>query len=286
MSDPQHDQRPIGLVLSGGGARCFAQIGALKAAEEEGLRVAAIAANSSAAILGALYASGFDAHGVEAIVRGIDWSTFADADGTTGLIGHDGVETLLQAHAPDTFEELEIPLAVPTVDIERAEALVFKEGPLRPPVSASNAFPGLFTPVEFHGRFLMDGGIVNNFPVDIIRTMTTHPVLAIDVRPPPTKPLALDETAPESLLGKIGALFRHGVPTTIDILIQAYTITQSRLVEMTCALHPPNVWLRPDLPKDFDVQEFSRLDEALEIGYRCVREAAAAGELDRLAPVR
>lgn len=273
---------PIGLVLSGGGARCFAQIGALKALDEAGFEVDAIAANSSAAIIGALYAAGCDGAQLEAIARGIDFSTFLDPDGATGLIGHRGVEELLERHAPATFEELKIPLAVPAVDIERAELLIFLEGALRPPVCASNAFPGLFTPVEYRGRFLMDGGIVNNFPVDVIRTMTTAPVLAIDVRPPAAVPLALEGRGADSLLGTIGRLFGGGASTTIDILTQAYTITQSRLVAITCAIHPPDLWLRPELPTDLDVQDFSRLELALEIGYRSVLDAAAAGRLDAL----
>jgi hypothetical protein len=95
------------------------------------------------------------------------------------------VEALLKKHAPETFEELAIPLAVPAVDIQSAEMLVLKSGPLIPAVSASNAFPGLFTPVEHLGRQLMDGGILNNVPVDLIRTMTTAPVVVVDVRPSP-----------------------------------------------------------------------------------------------------
>ncbi|MBA2665512.1 MAG: patatin-like phospholipase family protein [Trueperaceae bacterium] len=278
---PRHDF-DIGLVLSGGGARCFAQVGALQAIEEEGLRVCAIAANSSAAIIAALYASGHDARSVALIVRGIDYEKFFDADGATGLIGHDGVEELLKEHAPDTFEELEIPLAVPAVDIERAELIVFREGPLRLAVSASNAFPGLFTPVEYEGRQLLDGGIINNFPVDLIRAMTSRPILAVDVRPPAARPLPLDKEAPASFLGKIGKLFSHGVPVTIDILMQAYTITQSRLVEVTVAMHPPHVWLRPELPLEYGVQDFSRFDEGFEIGYRAVREAVGRGEFEVL----
>ena len=272
----------IGLVLSGGGARCFAHVGALQAIEEEGLRVRAIAANSSAAVIAALYASGHDARAVTEIVRAIDYETFYDADGATGLIGHEGVEALLAEHAVDTFEQLAIPLAVPAVDIELAEMLVFTEGPLRPAISASNAFPGLFTPVDHEGRFLLDGGILNNFPVDLIRSMTSRPILAIDVRPSPKRSLELDSEEADSLLGKVGRLFKRGVPVTIDILMQAYTITQSRLVEVTVAMHPPHVWLRPDLPTDFDVQDFARFDEGYEIGYRAVRTAVVRGEFAAL----
>lgn len=275
----------IGLALSGGGARCYAQIGALKALEEDGFSVAAIAANSSAAIVAAIYASGHDAEELAAIARGIDFSSFLDLTGANGLIGHEGVEGLLAKYAAATFEELTIPLAVPATDIERAELLVFNQGPLVPAVCASNAFPGLFTPVEFRGRHLMDGGIINNFPVDLIRAMTTRPVLGIDCRPSPTAPLQLEDDAPAGILGKLGALFDKGVPTVVKILMQAYNVTQDRVVEITCAMHPPDVRLVPDLPHDLDIQDFSRLDEALEIGYRSAKEAAANGRLDVLRQV-
>lgn len=281
MTRPGQEGQEIGLVLSGGGARCFAQLGALRAIEEAGWRVGAITANSSAAILGALYAACLDAAVVEGILRDIDFSSFLVPDASAGLIGHDRVEELLRDHAPSTFEELSIPLAVPAVDIERAELLVFRTGPLRPPVCASNAFPGLFSPVLHEGRYLMDGGIVNNFPVDLIRTLAHHPVLAVDVRPSPTAPLDLDRR-PRSFIDRLSGLVDGGVPTTVRILMQAYNITQSRLVAMNCALHPPDVWLRPDLPHDLDVQDFSRVDEAFDIGFRSVEEAAASGRFDVL----
>ncbi len=272
----------IGLVLSGGGGRCFAQIGALRALEETGYRVVAIAANSSAAVLAAIYASGRDARALERIVRDIDWTRFFDANGVSGLIGHEGVTKLLEAHAAATFEDLEIPLAVTAVDIERAELLTFRGGPLAPPVCASNAFPALFTPVTYQGRHLMDGGIIDNFPVDIIRTMTQRPVLGVDVRPPARVPLDIDTDPPDTVVGKVAAFFERGVPTAIDLLVRAYDITQSRLVEVTVALRPPDVWLRPDLPPKMGPQDFTRLDATVEDGYRAVHEAIAAGRFAAL----
>jgi NTE family protein len=133
MSKHPATRRQIGLALSGGGARCYAHIGALAALEEEGLlRPCAIAANSSAAVLAALYAAGHDARAVEAIVRGIDFSDFLEPASGGGLIHDDPVEGVLERHAPETFEELAVPLAVPAVDIERGELLIYSSGPLRP----------------------------------------------------------------------------------------------------------------------------------------------------------
>jgi NTE family protein len=282
MAATQRSRHDIGLVLSGGGARCFAQVGALAALEAGGYRAVAIAANSTAAILGALYAAGHDAEAIARIVRDVDPGSFLTAGGAHGLIDHDGVERLLAAHAPTTFEGLATPLAVPTVDIERAEQLVFREGPLAPAVCASNAFPGLFAPVSYRGRSLMDGGILNNLPVDVIRTLTTRPVLALDVRPPARTPLDLGSNGGPSLLQRLAALLRPGTAGPADLLIRAYDITQSRLVELTAALHPPDVWFRPPLPDDFGIQDFDRFDEAFESGRCGTAAAIEAGEFDVL----
>ncbi|MFN2323635.1 MAG: patatin-like phospholipase family protein [Trueperaceae bacterium] len=275
----------VGLALSGGGARCFAQIGALVALEEEGLQACAIAANSSAAIIGALYAAGNAATAVQSIVRSIDFSTFLDPGGAGGLIEHDEVERILELHAPATFEELKVPLAVPAVDIETGELLVYSDGPLRHPVCASNAFPGLFVPVRFEGRHLLDGGILNNFPIDVARAMTRRPIIAIDVRPPHTGPLGLKEHAPDTLVQKVTAMFDGDGPSVADILMRAYSITQARLLEVLIAMHPPDVWLTPDLPDDLDVQSFDRLDDAFASGYACVKGAADDGRLEALRSV-
>jgi NTE family protein len=274
--------RPIGIALSGGGARCFAQVGALAALEEEGLRPCAIAANSSAAILAAFYAAGNDAHAVEAIVRGIDFKGFLDPGGSGGLIEQTVIEEALERHAPNTFEELEVPLSVPAVDIERGELLVFSSGPLRPPVCASNAFPGLFVPIRFEGRYLLDGGIINNFPVDVARAMTHRPVVAIDVRPPHTGPFDFAAREASGLVERVVALVKRDGPTVVDMLMRSYAITQARLLDILLAAHPPDVWLTPTFPDGLDLHSFDRFDDAFASGYACVKEAAAAGRFDAL----
>src|SRR5690625_6426068 len=109
--------RRIGLALRGGGARCFAQIGVLLALEEAGYTISAIAANSSAAIIAAVYATVADARELERIFKDTDLVKLLDAGGVSGLLGHDGIRELLAVHAALPFVELWIPLAVPTVDI-------------------------------------------------------------------------------------------------------------------------------------------------------------------------
>ncbi len=139
--------------------------------------------------------------------------------------------------------------------------------PLLQALCASNAFPGLFRPVEIAGRQLMDGGILTNVPLDLIRPLTSAPVLVVDVRPPPTKTFDL----PPADAGKwerLRASFDGGAPLVMRVLEQAYTITQSRLIELTYAMHPPDFTVVPGLGEDVDVQDFGRFEDAYDIGYR------------------
>ena len=262
----------IGLVLSGGGARCFAQIGALAAFEDYGLKVGGLAANSSAAILGALYAAGLKPKKIFAIFKELDYSQFLDPNGVGGFLDHTGVERLLRPYVPKTFEELIMPYAVPTVDIQTAEQVVFTSGELIPVVCASNALPGLFVPVEHQGRFLMDGGILNNVPLDLIRPLVQGPAVVVDVRLSPTKRLALKQDS-RSLWEKLTSSFSGSMPLTGEILMKAYTITQSRLIELHYAMHPPDLAVRPDLGDDFELQDFGRIDEGYDKGYQATMHA-------------
>lgn len=157
----------IGLVLSGGGARCFAQVGALQAFEDHGVEVTAIAANSTAAFIGAFFAAGHSASAIYNIVKEIDYSTLLDFKGGGGMMGHQGIEVLLRRHVPETFEQLNVPLVVPAVDIQSAERVVLSAGALVPALCATNAFPGVFRPVALDGHELMDGGILSNVPLDL-----------------------------------------------------------------------------------------------------------------------
>lgn len=264
----------IGLVLSGGGARCFAHIGGLKALEEAGYEVCAIAGSSSGAVIGALYAAGNSADKIYEIAKAIDYSGFLSFVATGGLINQKGLEEMLSAHVPETFEELNIPLATTAVDIQTAELLVMKSGTLVPAACASNSFPGLFGPLEYQGRYLMDGGILNNFPVDIIRGMTTQPVFAFDVTLSAKEALDFGQEDGPGFLERVGAAVTGQSlypPLMINILMKAYTITQKRLIHIMTSIYPPDHHIRPPLPDDLGIESFGRLEEAYENGYYATR---------------
>ncbi len=178
----------IGLALGGGGANGLAHIVVLEAFDELGLKPDRISGTSIGAIMGALYASGQSAEEIRALVnelvtreadtwrellqdrRILGWIRFLDPEfGAGGLVSAEKFISYLQdAVGADTFEDLEIPLCIVTADLWTREQVVFNSGELSPAVRASMAIPGLFTPVRINDRILVDGGVVNPVPYDIL----------------------------------------------------------------------------------------------------------------------
>jgi NTE family protein len=183
--DRRRVPRPaIGLVLSGGGARGYAHIGMLRVLERHGVEPDVMAGTSMGAILAALYAYGYRADDLYEMAAAIPWRNELELTLLAGTMKGDRLDDLLRTYLPGTFEELGKPLAVTCTDLEAGEALVFTEGELIPAIRASACYPGAFEPVSFAGRTLVDGGILNNLPVDALALMRAKMTLASDVSPP------------------------------------------------------------------------------------------------------
>lgn len=272
----------IGLVLSGGGARCFAQLGVLRAMEERGVRPVAVAACSTAAVLGALVAHGYASEDILQRLRALDGKKLVRLEFGRGLMKSDGIAHWLEEQVPATFEELALPFAVVAVDIQRGELLEFRSGPLMPAVLGSNAFPGLFHPVEHDGRFLMDGGILNEVPVDLIRTLTDRKVIAVDVTTSPDQPPDLERTD-RSLWKALTSPLNSGPPLALELMRQAYVITRQSVIDARYAAHPPDLIIRPELGDQVRTEDFDKLDEAVQRGYERACEVLDQGMGDLLA---
>ncbi|MBV8308345.1 MAG: patatin-like phospholipase family protein, partial [Gammaproteobacteria bacterium] len=215
-----HDihQRPrVGLVLSGGGARGAAHIGVLKVLEQMRVPVDAIAGTSMGAVVGGLYASCLSARDIEKIMTSINWQDafrdrppredldlrrkeedetflvkyhFGLRDGhlvvPKGLIqGQKLTETLRRLTLPvariGNFDELPTPFRAVATDLESGDSVVMGSGDLTSAMRASLSAPGVFAPVEREGRLLVDGGIADNIPVDIVRAMGVDVLIVVDV---------------------------------------------------------------------------------------------------------
>ncbi len=189
----------IGLVLGGGGARGLAHILMLEVFDELGIKPKIIAGTSIGAIYGAAYASGLPARDIRAhteeilskkfgLVRdlfasrvqraGSFWDLFSARSAflTPGLL----LDLILPGAVPRSFEDLEIPLRIVASDFYAIEAAVFSSGPLRPAIAASMALPVIFEPVLIGGRSLIDGGLTNPLPFDLLQG-DADVIVAIDV---------------------------------------------------------------------------------------------------------
>ena len=161
----------IALTLSGGGYRGIAHIGVLKALEEAGIRPEAIAGTSAGSVIGALYAYGVSTADMLKFFKSIQLLSFGNyAFGKPGWVDPESFyDRFLEILPEDDFSALKIPLQVTATNILTGELKVFAKGPLIRSILASAAFPGFFAPVEIGKGYYVDGGVLNNFPADLLR---------------------------------------------------------------------------------------------------------------------
>jgi NTE family protein len=178
-------KRKIGLVLGGGVARGIAHIGVLKAVQKYKIPVEYIAATSSGAIAAAAFAAGMDVKLIEEIGESIRWGKIIRFSFfRPGFISGKAIEELIVKHIGNKqFSELKIPMSVIAADLVTGQTVVINRGSVAKGVSASSAFPGIFAPEEVNQRFVVDGGIANNLPVDVVKRMGANFVIASDVIP-------------------------------------------------------------------------------------------------------
>jgi len=159
-----------GLVLSGGGVRGIAHIGAIKALEEQRIIPNIIAGTSAGAIVGALYAGGSTPEQILHFFKSVNPFSISNyALNKPGFVNSEKLYPHFKAVLPqDAFEALKIPLAITATNILDGTLKVFREGALIQAVIASAAFPGIFTPVQIADEYYVDGGTLNNFPADLI----------------------------------------------------------------------------------------------------------------------
>lgn len=180
--EPLRKQRPkVGLVLGGGGAKGAAEVGVLQLIEEIGIPIDYVAGTSIGAIVGAFYANGFKADSIETLFKSQNWShVFTDS-----FLRNKSIEVFLDevGQMPDSisFDKLPIPYRCVAVDLKKVEEIVLDSGSLAHAVHASMAIPGVFKSVEWNGRQLVDGGVLNNLPVDVVKAMGADIIIAVDL---------------------------------------------------------------------------------------------------------
>ncbi len=260
----------IALVLGGGGARGFAHIGVLKSLAERGIEPVAIAGCSMGGLVGALFAAGNDHRQILKIIHSIKPWKLLDVSRMGSLIGGKGMAHEMEKYLPKTFEELNLPLAVTAVDLQQGNLVVFNEGPLHPALRGTSSIPGIISPEKYGDRYLIDGGLLNNLPVDVIHSLSNSPVVAVDVAPPANRNIPLDE----SLLDRSKKIIRgKNRPMVFELFMKAFDIPQVMLTEARLALNPPSLLIRPKLSVDLKMEDMNRYDEAIDAGYEAAEKA-------------
>jgi len=256
----------IGLVLGGGGARGFAHIGVLRALAERQIEPVAISGCSMGGIVGALFAAGHGPDQILGFLQDLNWTRILDWGHMGALVGGRGIAHQMRKHLPERFEDLNLPLRVTAVDVQEGRLVTLWDGDLIDALRATSAIPGIFSPVEIDGRVLVDGGLLSNVPVEEMRTMTHSPVVAVDVTVPPNRKIVFEDnrTFWQKLKEPIQSGKRH---IWAELLIKAYDIPAAVLNDIHLAGHRPEVLIRPRLDSDLKVEDFKRLDEAVDAGY-------------------
>lgn len=157
----------VGVVFSGGGARGFAHLGVLQALHEHGIKVHKISGVSAGALAGALYAAGHSPTEILESFMDIRINRFfRPLIAKKGLLKLERVSRLLKKYLDDDFNSLNIPLSVAATDLQNSQLVYFTEGQLIKPLMASCCIPILFDPILIEEKLFVDGGVLNNFPVE------------------------------------------------------------------------------------------------------------------------
>ncbi len=173
----------VGLALGGGAARGYAHIGVLKVLERERIPVDLIAGTSMGSMVGAYYACGYRPSELEDIAMATKRRHIVSPGySKMALLSNRKIVRMLDSHIGNrTFEDLEIPLSVVTMDILTGDEVIINTGLVKEAVLTSISVPGVFPPRETDGKILLDGGPIDQVPVGVVRNMGAHRVIAVDI---------------------------------------------------------------------------------------------------------
>jgi NTE family protein len=291
--DAQTKRQSVGIALSGGGALGLAHIGVLRYLEEHRIPVDMIAGTSMGGILGGLYATGHDAANLEGIVKRANWNDLlrtaprfedrpaaekqewnrvtgpyaiplrAGFDLPSGINSGQPLVRLISGETAaywdvNDFDDLPIPFRCVTVDLSSGEEFVVRgDGHLAEALRATMAIPGIFTPVEWKGRLLADGGLVNNLPTDVAKQMGADIVIGVTLRLPPVDAASL-----------------HTLPSVVRQTMNI-AVMQNEMRNVPLA----NIEIRVQFSRN-GLMEFNATQPLIEAGYKAAQEKQS--ELEKL----
>lgn len=263
--------KSLGLVLGGGGARGFAQVGVLKAMEEKGIKVDWVGGTSMGSIIGGWIAMGWDSERITDAVRRFFVSVNPLGDYTLPMIAlskSQRLDMLLHQGFGDVLiEDLPIPYFCVSSDMSVAKEKDHERGTLWKAIRASVSIPGVVAPAIEEGHYLVDGGLFNNLPCDLMRQRNNGPIAAIDVSPDDTYLTQLESVPSpwQLLLNKLLGRPQPKVPTIVDTLLRSSLLAskdrQRANREMVDYFLQPNIG-------NVGMLDFKHAERIIAMGYQ------------------
>lgn len=262
----------LGLVLGGGGARGLCHVGVMRVLEQLDIHPDVVSGTSMGGLVGAFVAAGYSAAELEEIATDLRWRRLIDWNPLSGrLLNTRGFEEWLAGVLPRTFEELELPLVLTATNINDGRIYYARSGDLIRALRATTAYPGVIEPVRIGGDTLVDGGLLNQIPVDGALLHGVRRVLAVNATPL----TQIDHPGDDA-----GALRRfRGGWTSLKELMRAADVMQAQLTMSRLSFYTPDVLIDPRID-GVEIGDFHKVRLAIEAGAEAALERAE--ELRRL----
>ncbi|MCK9473060.1 patatin-like phospholipase family protein [Sulfurimonas sp.] len=238
-------EKKIGLALGGGAVLGAVHIGVLYALEEKNIEIKAISGTSAGAIVAAFYAFGKTPKEIEEIVTKFEWKKLSSLTlSKYGVLSNEKVGEMIKENIGEKkFNESNIPLGMIATDITTGEKIILDKGSVADAVVASTCIPGIFVPVELGGRFLVDGGIVENIPLSALKGKDIDFVIGVDLIPDRSY------KKPENV---------------IEVLYNSFNFLVK--INKRAQTKDANIIIKPDL-SEFNAVDMSQIKNLIQIGY-------------------
>ncbi len=266
--------RSVGVVLSGGGARAYATIGAVRALREANCPIDFIGGTSMGAVVGACVAAGWSDDEIDRRIRKAFVSSNPLSDynlPVVGLVKGHRVDNRLAENFGDlNIEALEIPFFAISTNLTHGSIRIHNEGELARALRASIALPGILPPIVENEDILVDGGVLNNFPADVMKDLHRGKIIGVDVTQ------ADRGLNPDDFVNPLGFFhwtFKNGFstpPPIAALLMRAATVSLNPLD----ATQHTDMLITPDI-EDIELRDWKAYDEVVERGYISTKKALA-----------
>jgi len=310
MTEQLKHHPKIGLALGSGSARGLAHIGVIRAIQDAGIQIDCVAGTSFGAMIGAVYASG-KLDSLQDAYLAMDWKKIAYFFDVvfpkSGIIDGNKVAEFLREYVhSDRIEDLPLPFKAVATELDSGKEVVLESGDVINAVRASISVPGMFTPIRLNGQVLVDGGLVNPVPVNVVRAMGADIVIAVDVnhdivagKAPKIEIKPDEEDNFIQTLARLGGarypaamkrineglqsldtpalnhirawLAEEPLPNIFEVILSSINIMESQITRTRLRIDVPDLLIQPPLGS-VRFLEFNRAEDIISIGYETTRQ--------------